>query len=108
LARFPAALRGSHSNSSANPHYTCRSKMVLRHRSVASFTGNCPHCPTAGRLDNWIGTDKPASHPERRFTPKSVLRVAGCTSRPAGGIVFRIFSPPAQKLFPVLHCFVCQ
>ena len=69
LARFPAALRGSHSNSSANPHYTCGSKMVLRHRSVASFTGNCPHCPTAGRLDNWIGTDKPASHPERRFTP---------------------------------------
>jgi hypothetical protein len=27
LARFPAALRGSHSNSSANPHYTCGPKM---------------------------------------------------------------------------------
>lgn len=55
LARFPAAFRGSHSNSSANPHYTCGSKMVLRHRPVGSFTGTRPHCPAGGRLDNRVG-----------------------------------------------------
>ena len=62
LARFPAALRGSHSNSSANPHYTCGSRIGAPAQIGRVFHRHSSACSAAGRLDNWIT-------PRKSFAP---------------------------------------